>query len=201
MNKTTNIDPDALRKLYAKGYSMKRISEELGYSEHKIVYWMGKYNILRRTRSEANYAFYNPEGDPFSIKRNLDASEEKLMGLGLGIYWGEGDKVSKYQLRVTNTDPDLIKVFIKFLRDICQLKEDKISYHLICFNDSDIVKCSKYWSNQLKISEDKFGKIVQIAPQGKGTYRRKSQFGVCTVIVSNIKLKAWVMQELQNLRK
>jgi len=47
---------------------------------------------------------YNPNGDPFEIKTNLDKGEQFLKGLGLGIYWGEGTKTSIHSLRVANTD-------------------------------------------------------------------------------------------------
>ncbi len=46
---------------------------------------------------------------------------------------------------------------------------------------------------------EKFGKIVQIPPQGKGTYRNKSAYGVCSLSVGNIKLKRWILQELHSI--
>ncbi len=160
---------------------------------------MQKYQIARRSRSDAAYIQANPTGDPFKIKTTLSLEESKLFGIGLGIYWGEGEKVSKHYVRVANTDSKLIKTFRKFLRDICQLEERKISYSIICFNDSNINKVKTYWSNQLSVFPEKFGKIVQIPTQGKGTYKRKSEFGVCTITASNMKLKSWIMKEIENI--
>jgi hypothetical protein len=199
MKKTEQIDIKILRDLYEGGLSMKKMAQKIGCSEHKITYWMKKYDIERRSRSAALYLYSNPFGDPFKIKQKLTPKESVLYGLGLGIYWGEGEKVSKYQLRVANTNPGVIRTFVDFLLIICQLSSHKISYHLICFNDTDINESALYWSKELEIPREKFGKIVQISPQGKGTYRKKSKFGVCTVIVSNIKLKEWIMKELSNL--
>lgn len=178
---------------------MMDIAKYLNCSVHKVVYWMDKYKIQRRSFSEAVYLAENPNGDPFNIRTKLSPIEERLYGLGLGIYWGEGEKISKGKVRVSNSDPNLITVFREFLISICQVTHSRIHYYLICFNDSNTHAVKSYWANQLQTTEDKFGKIVQIAPQGKGTYRKKSQYGVCILEVSNIKLKAWVMQELNKL--
>jgi hypothetical protein len=189
-----------LTLLYSKGKSMTEIASNMKCSVHKIVYWMKKYSIMRRSRSDAAYVKANPHGDPFTIKTERTKKEEILYGLGLGIYWGEGNKVTPQAVRVTNTDTVMIKVFIHFLRSICQVSQEKIHYSIVTFNDTDPNTASRYWAKQLKISRSKFGTIVSIPPQGKGTYRKKSQYGVCTVTVGNIKLKSWIMSELEKMK-
>jgi hypothetical protein len=162
---------------------------------------MEKFNIPRRSFSEAVYLKANPNGDPFSIKHRLLNSEHQLYGLGLGIYWGEGEKVSKGKVRVANTDVNLLRKFRDFLTLICQVSISRIHYSIICFNDSNPKEALDYWSTMLEISPTQFGKIVQIAPQGRGSYRQKSRYGVCIIEVSNIKFKKWIMQELHNMHK
>jgi len=179
---------------------MADIAKNLNCSIHKIVYWMDKFNIPRRSFSDAVYLKANPHGDPFKIKKQLSDKELILYGIGIGIYWGEGEKVSKGKVRVANSDPKLILAFRNFLIKICQVTLSRIHYSLICFNDSNVKDVGTYWSKVLEISEEKFGKIVQIAPQGKGNYRRKSQYGVCIIEISNTKLKNWVMHELKKLQ-
>lgn len=112
---------------------------------------------------------------------------------------GEGTKVTPHSLRVTNTNPELIKVYRKFLLEICGLRKDKITYSIICFNDTAPDTARLYWAKKLMISPGKFGKITQIPKQGKGTYKKKSQFGVCTIQASNIKLKTWLISQLDHL--
>jgi hypothetical protein len=189
-----------LALLYAQGKSMAEIASTMKCSVHKIVYWMGKYGITRRNRSDAAYLKANPYGDPFTIKTKRTKEEEALYGLALGIYWGEGNKATPHAVRVTNTDVAIIKVFVCFLRSICQVHREKIHYSIVTFNDIDPDKASRYWARQLKISRSKFGTIVSIPQQGKGTYRKKSRYGVCTVTVGNIKLKSWIMSELEKMK-
>ena len=58
----------------------------------------------------------------------------------------------------------------------------------------------KYWSKELEILPQKFGKITIIPKQGKGTYKHKSLYGVCTIQASNIKLRSWMMDQLKVLQ-
>lgn len=193
-----SLQKEKLTTLYNEGKSMYEMSKILSCSVHKVVYWMDKYNIKRRTRSQATYIKQNPLGDPFKIKQDFTYNDMFLYGLGIGIYWGEGNKSTPHAIRVANTDPQILKIFIRFLLEICQLKKEKIKYSIVCFNDSNINEVKDYWSKQLKILPNKFGKIVQIPPQGKGIYKKKSKFGVCTVTACNIKLKSWIMKHARN---
>lgn len=195
------LSKEKLEALYISGRSMNEIATTFNCSVHKVVYWMDKHEIKRRTWSEASYVKLNPSGDPFLIKQPLLLSEEQILfGAGLGIYLGEGDKRSP-NLRVTNTDPGTLRIYINFLLRICQVRKEKISYSIICFNDTDPNVAKSYWEKELGITGYKFGKIVQIPPQGKGTYKRKSRYGVCTVSVWNVKLKIWMMKELDKVRE
>ena len=194
------MDKSLLKISYDTGKSMMQMAKEFGCSMSKVTYWMRKHSIKRRSRSEANYLFYNPDGDPFKIKTDLSKHEALLKGLGLGIYWGEGSKFSKHSLRVANTNPEILRAFRQFLKTICQLKDKRISYSIVSFNDVSPEVSRNYWSKELEISPGKFGKITQIPKQGKGTYKRKSLYGVCTIQAHNVKLRNWLVQELEDLK-
>ena len=145
------------------------------------------------------YLKLNPKGDPFKIVEVFDSEKNFLRGLGIGIYWGEGQKTTNNAIRVANTDAGMIRNFRRFLLEICGLEERKIFYSIVCFKDSDVENVKAHWSKELGINPDKFGKIVRIPKQGKGTYKRKSEFGVCTITVSNPKLKLWIMNQIKDL--
>jgi hypothetical protein len=180
---------------------MQEISENMGLKYEKVVYLMKKFNIPRRSRSDASYLKHNPNGDPFKIKKKLTKKDLELRGLGVGLYWGEGNKTSEYSVRVGNTDAALIKKFREFLLEICGVDEKKIKYSLQVFNDADPSRALHFWTKKLKISRNKIGKITIIPPVGKGTYKKKNQFGVLIIYFHNVKLKRiidkWV-QEISN---
>jgi hypothetical protein len=194
------LSKEELKKLYKGGLSMKEISDLTGYSYKRVVYWMEKYNIPRRSWSEATYLKRNPGGDPFKIKNKLNKDENFLKGLGLGLYWGEGDKSdNNTQVRIANTDSILIKKFKEFLIDICGVERRKFKYSLIMFNDSKEKEAVKFWKSHLGIRRKQLGKITVIPPQGKGTYKRKNQHGVLTISVINKKLKEKVLKFIKEI--
>ncbi len=175
---------------------MKEISNRTGWSYSRVKYWMDKYNISRRSQSEATYVKRNPDGDPFKIKNTLTPKEKELRGLGLGLYWGEGDKTESTSIRLGNTDPVLIKKFRDFLIKICGVNKRKIKYSLQVFNDGSVKKSIAFWSKKLCIDKDCFGKITRLPSLGKGTYRNKNMTGVLTIYFHNKKLKEIIIKML-----
>ena len=182
-----------------KHKSAAEIAILVGYSENGVNYWLRKYGVKKRNLSDAIYFKHNPNGDPFAIKEKLSKKEVELKGIGLGIYWGEGDKSpNNTSVRVGNTDPFLIKKFREFLRKIYQVKERKFSYGLILFNDAEELKAVNFWKKHLGIKRKQLGKITIIPPQGKGTYRKKSEYGVLTMSFTNKKLKEYILESIKN---
>ena len=195
------MDKNILDQLYnSEKKSMAEIATQLDCSTHKIQWWMDKHNIKRRNQSDATYAKRNPIGDPFKIRTNLSNEELELKGLGIGIFWGEGTKTDKTAIKVGNTDSKLIKKFIEFLKVICGVQKEKISYSLTVFNDSEPKEAAQFWASELSIEVKQLGKITIIPPQGKGTYRNKSKHGVLIVGCFNSKLRKWVDDQLELLK-
>jgi hypothetical protein len=180
---------------------MSAIGRELGVSTDKVRWWINKYNISIRSKSEQSYLQHDPNGDKHLIKENLTVEDSFLFGLGLGIYWGEGNKVDEYSVRVGNTDPRLLKSFIRFLIEICGVKKENIKLGLQIFNDIDEKVALAYWMTKLDFPITSFHKKISvIPPQGKGTYKRKSKYGVLQIYVSNKRLKQWIMQKIEDIK-
>lgn len=193
------LEKEQLEKLYKSGYSAKDIADKLDYSESGIRYVMNKYSIPRRSISEAVYQKANPDGDPFRIKENLSPEEMKLLGLGLGIFWGEGNKRSNCSVRVGNSDPKLIKKFIEFLDKICGVKKEKLQFNLQIFSDLSENKVINFWMNKLDIKRPQFYKVIITPYKSLGTYTHKSIYGVITINFNNVKLKKILDEMLLNL--
>lgn len=87
------IRAEQLQKLYIQdGLSMKEIATSLGCSTNKVIYYMNKHAIKRRSIGEAIYRKHNPNGDPFKLRAIRSSADAKLLGLGLGLYWGRGQR-------------------------------------------------------------------------------------------------------------
>lgn len=194
------IPENVLHQLYLiEQNSMHDISKTLKCSIHKVQYWLDKYQIARRSHSDANYTKYNPKGDPFKIKKRLSREEQNLYYLAIGLYWGEGGKTNHHSARLTNSDPAMIVIYYQFLTTVCQIRPGKIHFHLQTFRDNDVVAAKTYWSKQINISPHLINISTPIPPQGKGTYRRINNYGVMTVGVYNTHFRAWMMEQLHKL--
>jgi hypothetical protein len=187
------ISKKLLENLYKdERLSAYGISSKLNCSEGRINYWLKKYNIQKRSISEAVYQKYNPEGDPFDVKKVITLNEGILLGLGLGLYWGEGHKKSPNVVKLGNSDPAIINKFIEFLILIFNIKPNKLRFGLQIFSDMPRNKVLNFWMESLSrfnIRKDQFFKVTVTPARSIGTYREKSKYGVCAVYFCNVKLK------------
>ncbi len=168
---------------------MAEIAGTFECSINRIVYWMNKYHVERRSISDAIYQKHNPLGDPFQIKSIKSIRDAKLFGMGLGLYWGEGNKANKHSVRLGNTDPELIKTFMNFLTKLFGVKLGDLRFGLQLFTDIDEHEAMNYWIKKLGVEPSQFYKITVTISGSLGTYRKKSRYGVITVYYHNKKLR------------
>lgn len=196
---TESLSKDVLIDFYInQNKSVNDIGKVLGCSPHKVAYWMEKYKILRRNQSEATYQKRNPLGDPFSLMEPRNLSEAELMGMGLGLYWGEGNKLNKNSIRLGNTDPALIKTFIRFLNKFFNINQKKIRFGLQVFSDIKPTEALNFWVKELKVDKLQFQKVVITPSRGAGTYKKKMKYGVLTVYFNNKKLRNVIISKLKD---
>ncbi len=168
---------------------MQDMAYSFGCSLHKVKYWMDKYEIQIRSISDAIYLKHNPGGDPFRFVNPRNLEEAKLFGLGMGLYWGEGTKANMGSVRLGNTDPQLIKRFMDFLIKFFNIKKSDLRFGLQIFTDIDKVEAMDFWIKNLRINSSQFFKPTITKSGSMGTYRKKSKYGVLTVMYHNTKLR------------
>ncbi len=169
--------------------SALEISRLISCSPNRINYWLKRYKISKRTISEAIYIKHNPGGDPFKFVPPKNLEEAKLFGLGIGLYWGEGNKANKNTVRLGNSAPALLNIFIKFLIKFFRINKKDLKFHLHIFSDIDINDSLIYWTKKLKVGKKQFYKPFVTKSGSLGTYKNKSKYGVLTIYYGNIKLK------------
>jgi hypothetical protein len=123
---------------------------------------------------------------------------------GIMLYWGEGDKATKSKVRLVNTDPELIKLFVFFLKKVCNIPAEKVCVSIFTYPDIDDGANRQYWSEVSGIAQDKFLKSILIRGRHK---TKRLEHGVCSVYVSStyfkVKMLEWLKllpEELMNLR-
>lgn len=112
---------------------------------------------------------------------------------GLMLYFGEGDKLTKQQVALSNSDPELLRLYVFFLRNACRIPEQKMRVHLLLYPDLDDWLCRSYWMKATGLPAENFVKSTVI--QGKHKARHLA-FGVCVISVSSsylkVKMREWI---------
>ncbi|MEK7184970.1 MAG: hypothetical protein AAB683_02450 [Patescibacteria group bacterium] len=114
------------------------------------------------------------------------------------IYWGEGDKLSRSRISLANTDPNMLRVFVYFLKKICNFSDSKIRAWILAYPDMNIEFSRRYWIENTGLSESNFRKTIVI--QGKPT-KRKLSHGVCTVELGSTYFKTKMLVWLRCFSK
>ena len=110
---------------------------------------------------------------------------------GIMLYWGEGDKQLKNgQVCLSNSDPEMIKIFYLFLAHTMNIATEKISARLILYPDLIDSVQKNLWSKLTKIPISKFTRSTYI--QGRHPTKRNS-YGVCLVRVCSREMKEKIL--------
>lgn len=173
--------------------SMAEIAVRLGCSPNKVAYWMVKHGIARRGISQAVYQRCNPDGDPFEIREPVTEDERRLFDLGVGLYIGEGTKKNRCGVLLANSNPKVIRAFLRFLYEICGVKAGIVTAQINVFDDVDLETVQTYWEQVTGLPREQFYKPT-VRPRRRGTYVNVSAHGTVTVIVNNTKLREIVLQ-------
>jgi hypothetical protein len=189
---------EAIRSMYLDEYlSAAQIAEKAGCSAQGINHRLKNMGVVKRSISDASYARHNPNGDPFEFTPPESAEDWQLFGLGLGLYWGEGTKADPYSVKLGNTDPRLLQMFMKFMSQFFTVHPEKIKVQVQIFGDLDSETVLDFWKNTLSLSCEHFTKVVCSQVRGSGSYRFKSRYGVATVMYHNARLRQLLGAKLE----
>lgn len=212
-------DKENAIKMRKSGKSYRQIHQELKIPVSTLSDWFSKLDwskeMAQKLAKEAQKEHTARLVELDKIRgRNLDrvyeearreAAEElkilkynPLFIAGLMLYWGEGDKTSDHQVRFTNTDPDMVRLYVFFLTHGLRIPKRKIGVHLLLYPDLDDWLCRVYWMQATGLSKEHFMKSTVI--QGKHKTRRLS-FGICMVHVSSSYVKTKVREWLKLFHK
>lgn len=120
-------------------------------------------------------------------------SKRDLFLAGLFLYWGEGTKKQDSMVTLTNTNPAMLKFFIKWLSLFNIKKKDlKVKVHL--YSDMDITKTLDFWGKELKIPLSQFYKpYIKKTKIVSVKYKTGFGKGTCSVIIGNKPLWEYIL--------
>lgn len=205
-------------ELRKKGMSYSQIKAELGISKSTLSGWLNDmplsknrikqlrdFNPMRIERCRnTKMKKRNGRLDSVYQKALIDIgklSKRDLFLAGLFLYWGEGSKTSKYCTALTNTDPVMVKFFIKWITTCFDIKKSDLDILLHLYEDMNIESATKFWSKELGISLNQFKKpYIKESKLSGLSYKNGFGKGTCNVRISGRDLAEYVSQSLKYLR-
>jgi len=143
-----------------------------------------------RERCRARRLAYQEEG------RERARLCEPLHAAGCMLYWAEGSK-SRNVLKIANSDPFLLRFFVRFLNECFGLLANDYLVRVNCYTTPDrpIDVVERYWSRTLELPRGAFRKptLNHFPTSSSGTKKGKLPYGVCTV---GVRRSTWLVQHI-----
>lgn len=226
-------DKNKALKLRLAGKSYGQIEKALKIPKSTLSGWLSNLQLsdnLRqkifsrgREKSIAGLIKRNKNQTVLAVRRRKDtrqsASKEiksvvgkNLFFLGVALYWAEGHKrplarngrvITSHAVSLTNSDPYLAKTFLRFLREICRVPEEKIRADIRIYEHQNERHLLDYWSGATKIRKENFGKIyygVSKSSAGKRPYNRLP-YGTIQIRVNDTNLFNRIMGWIEGIGK
>ncbi len=202
------------------GYSVKEISEALSVAKGSVSTWVKEVILTPKQKLHLKNKTHSPEviekrrqsrlhneanKKVFAIEvaskeiRKID--QDMLKMIGIGLYWGEGSKRKKGMARISNSDPDLIKMGMRFFREVCEVKEDRFRAHIHIHSHNAVKKAERYWSNVTGVPTSQFFKTYAIKSKSSKNLRQTLPYGTIDVGVGDTKLLLKVLGWIEGVKK
>ena len=81
------------------------------------------------------------------------------------MYWGEGTKSERgsVSLSFSNSDPHMISVYMRFIREILKIPEEKIRAGIHIYQSTSADEAKEFWSKITNLPQNRFYIITQIS--------------------------------------
>jgi hypothetical protein len=203
-------------KLRLDGLSYSQIKEEMGLSKSTLSGWLKNYPLsdsqikklrdlnprriekCRNTKAQKVRDRHNNVYNKASVDIGL-LSEREIFIAGLFLYWGEGSKSERTTTGLSNTDPSMLRFFIKWLK-IVNLENKALHVTLQLYTDMNIEKEINFWSKELNLPKNLFKKpYIKESTLAGLSYKRGFGHGTCNIRVFNRDLAEYVHMAMKRL--
>lgn len=171
-NKETAINLRKIGKTCGEIVSILNVPKSTVWSwiKNTVLTDEAKKKIIEKSKekSRKNIIDYNTKVRPveaakirdtwtFEAKKEIqNVSQNELKLIGSALYWAEGNTKNRNRLQFSNCDPLLIKVAIKFYREVCKVQDNKICARVHIYDGLDYKKTLKFWSKITKLPKKNF---------------------------------------------
>ncbi len=174
-----------IKLLRSQGHSIIEIGNELKRPKTTIFRYIQDVKVLPEfLKNWAGKRGGSKKRQLLKEKKSLEEARELISELSYrekfillsALYWGEGSKKS---FGLSNTDPNLIRVFIACLKDVFKIDKTRLRVSIRIYEDLNKEKCLDFWSGITGIQKENFVNVNILAGKKKG----KLEYGMCRVRV------------------
>lgn len=186
----------ALRR---QGYSLIEIAELCKIAKSTASLWVRDVSITPagRQRLKSRSANRRSSADVWRLRRaeyrekgRLAAAEQDpLHIMGCMLWWGEGTK-DRNTLQMSNCDPELIRLWMRFLRDALAADPARIRISCQIYENVDPEEACRYWENVCSMPP---GTCTARLIASTSTKIGKQPHGTCRVQIAHTALAQHVM--------
>jgi predicted transcriptional regulator len=152
-------EQDKARILRTEGKSLNEIVKLLGVSKASVSLWVRDVKLTESQRAELTARGYSVDAVEKrrenriqntrarhrvimdSAKASVDSiSTRELLLIGTALYWGEGGKTNQGAARIANTDPNVMRLMMRFFREIYSVPEEKFRGHVHTFSHLNFIR-------------------------------------------------------------
>lgn len=152
-----------------------------------------KYNLQRAQKARDSAMLLQ-----IKSAEEIFFSQIDLKVIGTVIYWCEGYKRTRWVPVFCNSDPILVKIMMKFFRDICKVPDEKFRPQVQIHPNVSRLEAENYWSEITQLEKKLFiNPLMQIPKSSQkkrpphrlpyGTFR----IGIADSTVLN-RIKGWI---------
>lgn len=134
--------------------------------------------------------------------RDKDLDENELWLSGIMLYWAEGSKEKDHhvgqQTLFSNSDPRMIKLFLKWLKTVAGEVDQNMVYEIYIHHTANVMRALEFWSNIVSCNKAKIR--VYFKRNKKSTNRKNVEnnyYGLLRIRVKkssmlNRRISSWI---------
>ena len=202
-------------KLRIKGYSYLEINRELGIAKSTLSSWFrdlvlsesaqsrlrsrsrfGTEALIKRNKAQTHNAYRKSREIRKRAAREIaHPDREELRFIGISLYWAEGYKrarvvngreVTWHEIAFTNSDPHMIRLFVRFLEECMDIKRSEMKLVLKLFDYLSEELSVRFWSEASGIDIVNIRcRYVRTKSTENNTSHNRLPYGVAKIQVGN----------------
>jgi len=156
--------------LWFKDLKLSRVAQKLLEGKMRLAREHGLFeNNRRRTQT---IKIENKKARQIAVSEIQPLSKYELLLIGAALYWAEGynrqDKVPSPYISFGNSSPDMVVLFLRFLREVMQISEEKLRPIVQIHKNIKPESAINFWAKVTSIPQKSFRITYQISKASKG---------------------------------